>query len=323
MELLTIDVHLEPADLAAALCADVVDGLTASPKELPPKWFYDERGSELFEQITDLDVYYPTRREREILETRAADIAALTRADTLIELGSGTSKKTRLLLDALRDGGTLRRFVPFDVSEPTLRAAAAAIVEEYAGVSVHAVVGDFERHLTTLPGGGRRVVAFLGGTIGNLQPAQREKFFTELRGTMTRDDSFLLGADLVKDPARLVAAYDDALGVTAEFNKNVLAVINRQLGADFQLDAFVHEARWDAEREWIEMALISTRDQPVWIANLDLTVDFGVGERMRTEISAKFRPDGLGTELAATGFALEELWTDSAGDFALCLARPA
>jgi len=323
MERLTIDVHLEPADLVAALRADVVDGLTASPKELPPKWFYDERGSELFEQITELDEYYPTRREREILETRAADIAALTRADTLIELGSGTSKKTRLLLDALRAGGTLRRFVPFDVSEPTLRAAAAAVVDEYAGVSVHAVVGDFEHHLATLPTGGRRVIAFLGGTIGNLQPAQREKFFTGLRGTMSPGDALLLGTDLVKDPARLVAAYDDMAGVTAEFNKNVLAVINRELGGDFQLDAFVHEARWDGEREWIEMALISTRDQQVRIGTLDLTVDFGVGERMRTEISAKFRPDELAAELSATGLTLERLWTDAAGDFALSLARPA
>src|SRR5437588_4294992 len=203
-----VDVHLGPDDLRAALEPDARAGLTATPKELPPKWFYDERGCELFDEITRLPEYYPTRREREILDARAASIADATRADTLVELGSGTSDKTRLLLSALRDRGALRRFVPFDVSEPTLRSAAHAIVDEYPGLDVHAVVGDFEHHLDLLPTGGRRLIAFLGGTIGNLPPEPRAAFLADVVATMADDDCFLLGTDLVNDVGRLVAAYD-------------------------------------------------------------------------------------------------------------------
>jgi L-histidine N-alpha-methyltransferase len=319
---LTIDVHLEPDAMQRALQADVRRGLTTSPKELPPKWFYDERGSQLFEEITRLDEYYPTRREREILETRSRAIASATGADTLVELGSGTSEKTRLLLDALRDAGTLERFVPFDVSEQTLRDAAAAVHLEYPSVAVHAVVGDFERHLRMIPGGGRRLVAFLGGTIGNLVPTARASFLNTIASGLAPGDALLIGTDLVKDRARLVAAYDDARGVTAEFNRNVLHVVNRELGADFDVDRFEHRARYDDASEWIEMHLVASDAMTVKVPALDLVVDFAAGESMRTEISAKFTADRIARELEDAGLRLAHFWTDAHGDFALSLALP-
>jgi len=317
-----VDVHLAPSSAAEALRADVLRGLTATPKTLPPKWFYDERGSELFDEITRLPEYYPTRAERSILVEHAGDVAAACGADTLVELGSGTSEKTRLLLTALREAGGLARFVPFDVDPSVLRAAGAAVAREYPGVAVHAVVGDFERHLPLLPGGGRRLVAFLGSTIGNFEPAPRAEFLRSLASTLAPGDSFLLGTDLVKDPARLVAAYDDSAGVTAAFDRNVLAVVNRELKADFDLDAFDHVARWDAGAEWVEMRLRSRRAQTVSIAALDLTVDFAEGEQMRTEVSAKFRRDRVEDELAAAGLRMTEWWTDADADFGLSLSVP-
>jgi L-histidine Nalpha-methyltransferase len=316
-----VDVHLAATDLNDALRADARRGLTATPKDLPPKWFYDDRGSQLFDEITRLEEYYPTRRERSILEARADDIAVASGADTLIELGSGTSEKTRLLLDALARAELLRRFVPFDVSEQTLRDAATAISGEHPGIEVHAVVGDFERHLDRLPGGGRRLVAFLGGTIGNLPPAARAEFLAAISAGLAPGDSFLLGTDLVKEADRLVRAYDDAAGVTAAFNRNVLAVINRELGADFEVEGFEHVAKWNADEEWIEMWLRSPVAQTVKVPELDLIVEFGAGEEMRTEISAKFRQEKVRTELAAAGLELAEWWTDTEGDFAVSLAR--
>ncbi len=313
-----VDVHLEGDDLTRALANDVHEGLLRLPKELPPKWFYDDRGSELFDEITRLPEYYPTRAERSILDARAGEIARAAGADTLVELGSGTSEKTRLLLRALADAGTLRRFVPFDVSETTLRNAAASVAGEF-GIAVHAVVGDFERHLHTIPTGGTRLVAFLGGTIGNLPPAERAKFLADLAEGLQPGDALLLGTDLVKDPARLHAAYDDAAGVTAEFNRNVLHVVNRTLDADFAVDRFHHVARWNDADEWIEMWLRSDRDQHVTIRALDLTVDFKAEEELRTEISAKFRKPTIEAELAAAGLKLEHWWTDNTGDFALSL----
>ena len=295
-------------------------GLTATPKELAPKYFYDDRGSDLFDRITRLPEYYPTRAERTILKERAGEIAAVSGADTLVELGSGTSEKTRLLLDACAAGGRLRRFVPFDVSEATLRQAAATLAAEYAGVAVHAVVGDFEQHLGLLPGDGRRLVAFLGSTIGNLVPKQRAQFLGDLAAGLAPGDGLLLGTDLVKDPDRLVAAYDDARGVTAEFNRNVLRVVNRDLHADFEPDRFAHVARFDPDEEWIEMRLRSTPGQRVVVADLNLVVDFAAGEEMRTEVSAKFRRSGVEAELAAAGLAMARWWTDPAGDFAVSLA---
>jgi L-histidine N-alpha-methyltransferase len=321
-----IDVHLGPDDMAEALRADARRGLAASPKCLPPKWFYDDRGSQLFDEITRLPEYYPTRAERAILEARADEIAAAAPFDTLVELGSGTSTKTRLLLDALAAGGRLRRFIPFDVSEATLRSAASALSDAYPGLEVHGVVGDFERHLSLIPGGGRRLIAFLGGTIGNLAPAERAKFLGEVAAGMAPGDALLLGTDLVKDVGRLVAAYDDAQGVTAEFNKNVLLVLNRELGADFDVSGFAHRAVWNAEQEWIEMRLRSQCRQNVSVAGLGqgvgggLAVEFAEGEELLTEISAKFRAGGVSHEVGGAGLSIRHWWTDPADDFALSLS---
>jgi L-histidine Nalpha-methyltransferase len=319
---LTVDRHLSAHYLDAALRADVVSGLTGTPKQLRPVWFYDARGSELFEEITRLPEYYPTRAEREILTDRAGEIARLSDADTLVELGSGSSEKTRLLLDALRDRGTLRRYVPVDVSETALLGAARSLREEYPQTAVHAVVADFGAHLGSLPRGGRRLVAFLGSTIGNLTPAERATFLAQLRATLGPGDALLLGTDLVKEASVLVAAYDDAAGVTAEFNLNVLRVLNRELDADFDPDTFEHVARWDAEHEWIEMWLRSRRAQTVKLPGVDLVARFAEGELLRTEISAKFRRDGVRAELAAAGLELARWWTDRAGRFGLSLSIP-
>ncbi|MDQ3890132.1 MAG: L-histidine N(alpha)-methyltransferase [Actinomycetota bacterium] len=318
-----IDVHLTPSARAAALRADVLAGLTAVPKELPPKWFYDQRGSALFEAITRLPEYYLTRREREILTERVGEIAERSAADTLVELGSGSSAKTRLLLDALAAAGRLRRFVPFDTSEATLRASAAAIAEEYRELEVHGLVADFECHLDRIPTRGRRLVALLGSTIGNLPPGERVRFLRDIGSTLRPGDSFLLGTDLVKDVRRLRAAYDDPQGVTAAFNRNVLWVLNRELGATFVPHRFEHVVRFDRENEWIEMRLRSTREQSVLLEGVGLTVEFAEAEEMRTEISAKFRRDRLEAELAAAGLELGEWWTDARGDFALSLSVPA
>ncbi|HET7487563.1 MAG TPA: L-histidine N(alpha)-methyltransferase [Acidimicrobiales bacterium] len=317
---LTVDVHLTPGVLARALRDDVRDGLGCRPLELAPKWFYDERGCELFEQITRLPEYYPTRRERSILAREAAAIAEQAGADTLVELGSGTSEKTRLLLDAMAAAGTLRRIVVFDVSESTIRAAAAALAAEYPGVEVHGVVGDFDHHLGRLPGGGRRLVAFLGSTIGNLRPHERKRFLADVASQLAPGDSFLLGTDLVKSPGRLVAAYDDRAGVTAAFNRNVLAVLNRALGADFDLAAFDHVAQWVGDEEWMDLGLRSRIAQSVTIPDPGLTLELAAGETIHTEISAKFRRHGVESELAGAGLSLAEWWTDDEGDFALSLS---
>jgi L-histidine N-alpha-methyltransferase len=318
-DLITIDAHLTDADVRNALRADVAAGLTATPKTLPPKWLYDERGCELFDQITRMPEYYPTRRERDILAERSEAIARITKADTLVELGSGTSEKTRLLLDALTRAGTLRHFVGFDVAEPTLRDAAVQLSEEYPGLGISGVVGDFQQHLHLLPQRGRRLVVFLGGTIGNLDPGQRAQMLGELSANLRGGDAFLLGTDLLKDRRRLVAAYDDSAGVTAAFNLNVLAVINRELKADFDLGRFDHVARFDEDHERIEMRLRSRGDQLVRIAELDLDVYFDDGEELRTEISTKFRRERVSDELRAAGLQPVVRWTDVAGDYALTL----
>ena len=315
-----IDIHLTDADAGAALRADVRAGLTAVPKVLPPKWFYDARGSQLFEQITELPEYYPTRTEWALLERAADAIAIITAADTLVELGSGSSAKTRLLLDAFRRSGALHRYVPQDVSEPALRQAMDALAAEYADLELHGMVGDFTAHLDRLPAQGRRMVAFLGGTIGNLLPAARTEFLARLRSVLRIGEHFLLGTGLVVDQAVLVPAYDDAAGVTAEFNRNVLHVINRELGADFDVDAFAHRALWDAENEWIEMRLVAGRAMRVTLAELDLVVDFAAGEEMCTEVSAKFRVPGVRATLGEAGFAVTSTWTDPAERHALTLA---
>ena len=316
----TVDVYLGSDYALEALANDVLTGLTKTPKELPPKWFYDDLGSQLFDEITRLSEYYQTRAERSILDTHGRDIARITSADTLIELGSGTSEKTRLLLDALRDAHTLRRFVPFDVSEQTLRNAALAIETEYPGIAVSAIVGDFDHHLAMIPSDGRKLIAFLGGTIGNFAPRQRAHFLNELSNTMQPGDYLLLGTDLVKDPDRLVAAYDDARGVTAAFNKNVLTVMNRELNANFLLEDFDHRAVWDDDQNWIEMRLRARRDVEVKLPALDVIISYARGEEMRTEISAKFSETLVREELAAANLTLTNWWTDEAGDFGVSLA---
>ncbi len=301
----------------AALRADVRHGLTTTPKTLPPKWFYDAHGSELFERITELPEYYPTRAEREILTTRAPEIAAATAARTLIELGSGSSEKTRLLIDALTE---LHTYVPVDVSETALTQAGHALITERPGLHVHALIADFTARLQLPDTPGPRLVAFLGGTIGNLLPAERTEFLTSVRALLSPGDALLLGTDLVKDEEILVRAYDDAAGVTAAFNKNVLSVVNRELGADFDPTAFDHVALWDAQNEWIEMRLRSRTTQTVKIPALDLAVDFTPDEELHTEISAKFREPGVRTELLSADLHLTHWWTDREARFALSLS---
>ncbi|WP_328492517.1 L-histidine N(alpha)-methyltransferase [Streptomyces sp. NBC_00414] len=301
----------------AALRADVLHGLTRTPKTLPPKWFYDALGSELFEKITALPEYYPTRAEAEILAGRAPEIAAATGARTLVELGSGSSEKTRHLLDALP---ALHTYVPVDVSESALTQAGEALLAERPSLAVHALIADFTKDLALPDTPGPRLVAFLGGTLGNLLPAERASFLASVRSLLSPGDALLLGTDLVKDESVLVAAYDDSAGVTAAFDKNVLSVVNRELGADFDPDDFSHVARWNAEEEWIEMRLRARSALTVKIPALDIAVEFAEGEEMRTEVSAKFREEGVRAELAATGFELAHWWTDTEGRFALSLS---
>ncbi len=318
-----VDVHLDPTDWSEHLAAETRRGLVADPPWIPPVWFYDEAGSKLFDEITRLPEYYPTDAEREILRDHADELAELTGAGTLIELGSGTSEKTMLLLEALHRRGCLWRVSPFDVSEEVLRSASGTIAATLPGVQVHAVVGDFHRHLHEVPTDGVALLAFLGSTIGNLDPAQREVFLRQVRGALDTDDWFLVGTDLVKDTDRLLAAYDDAAGVTAAFNLNALSVMNRELGADFDPTAYRHRAHWDEAGRRIEMHLVSGSDQEVGIAGLGgLRLALPAGSHLRTEISTKFTPEGVVAELAAAGLEVVRSWTDSSGDFLLSLARP-
>jgi len=318
----TIDVHLSPDEVQRQMRADALKGLRGREKSIPPVWFYDERGSRLFEEITQLPEYYPTRAERALLERYAPSIAELSKADTLVELGAGACDKTRVLLTALQGTGALSRYVPFDVSDEFLRSAATTLSEEYDDLDIHLVIGDFHHHLAEIPTDGRRMVAFLGGTIGNLNPAQRARFLFDLNCTMSSDDSLLLGTDLVKDPTRLVAAYDDAAGVTADFNRNVLHVLNEQLGGDFDPGNFSHVALWNEDEQWIEMRLRAQESAEVSLAGAGLTVRFDEGEDLLTEISAKFTPERVERELSEAGFVLEEMWGAEDGEFLLSLSHP-
>ena len=316
-----IESHLDDAD-ERSLADDVLDGLTQPFKELPPKHFYDARGAALFDEICEQPEYYPTRAERAILERHAEEIAALTGAVELVELGSGTASKTRVLLDALHAAGTLRRYVPVDVTESVVRECAVELTDEYPGLRVHGVIGDFERHLDRVPAPeGARIVAFLGGTIGNFPPGSRRRMLREIAALLGADGHLLLGTDLVKDPAVLEAAYDDANGVTAEFNRNVLHVLNRELGADFEPEDFEHVALFDREHEWIEMRLRARRTHTTHVREIDLPVRFEAGEEMRTEISAKFTAERIDGDLAAAGLQLVHRFTDPDELFALTLAR--
>jgi len=321
--MIAIDVHLD-ADAAATMARDVRAGLSSYPKELAPKYFYDERGSQLFEQITELPEYYPTRAEREILSDRSAEIlAAAGGPSILVELGSGSAAKTRHLLSAMRDTGSLETYVPVDISEEITHETAACLVDEYPGLAVHGLVCDFEQDLERIPPAaeGSRLIAFLGGTIGNLYPRPRQAFLERIAALFGPGDQLLLGTDLIKDKGRLEAAYDDSAGVTAEFNKNVLEVLNRELGADFDLDLFEHVARYDAEAERMDIRLRSLADQAVRVDGLDLDITFTDGEEMRTEISTKFTRERLESVYAGAGLEMSGWFTDAAGDYALSLAR--
>jgi len=320
--MIAIEVHLD-AEAAATMASDIRRGLQTVPKELSPKYFYDERGSRLFEQITELEEYYPTRAEREILAARSAEIVAAAGAPpALVELGSGSASKTRHLLDAMRGASCLRTYVPVDISEEITHQTAELLVDEYPGLEVRGLVCDFEHHLERIPDtGGERMIAFLGGTIGNLYPYQRRAFMCRIAALMFPGDHFLLGTDLVKDAARLEAAYDDAEGVTAEFNKNVLEVLNRELGADFDLEAFEHVVRYDAAEERMDIRLRALGPQTVRLEDIDLTVEFAAGEELKTEISTKFTRERLEQVYSHAGLELCGWFTDAAGDYALSLAR--
>lgn len=313
-------VVLEPDWASGSLVDDVRRGLTRHPRTLPPRWLYDDHGSALFDQITRLPEYYPFNAERAILEAHAGEIVTASGATTLVELGSGTSEKTRLLLDAFTRTGQLTRFAPVDVSEATLREAAAQIADAYPGLEVTGVVGDFTLHLAHLPRGGRRMVAFLGGTIGNLYLEERTAFLGALADLLEPGDSVLLGTDLVKSADRLVAAYNDQAGVTEEFIRNSLTVVNRELGADFDPSAFSYIPFWDAHMERIDMRLRSEVPQRVTVPGADLVLDLAVGEEIRVEISTKFRVSKIAAELEAAGLVVGRVWTDDPGDFALTLA---
>jgi L-histidine N-alpha-methyltransferase len=319
---ITVEVNLPPGGPLSGMAADVRAGLTRPFKELSPRYFYDERGSELFERITELEEYYPTRCEREVLNTYSEEIcAAANRPASLIELGSGSARKTQVLLDAMREASCLETYCPVDISEEITRDTAERIADEYDGVDVHGLVCDFEFDLERVPVEGPRVIALLGGTVGNFAPHQRAGFLRRISNLLGPDDRFLLGTDLVKDPAILEAAYNDSRGVTAEFNKNVLAVLNRELGADFDIGSFEHVARWDPENLWVDIRLRSLTNQVVNFDALEMLVPFGAGEEMRTEISTKFMRPGLEGIYAEAGLELTDWWTDREGLYALSLAR--
>lgn len=318
---LEIDVHAHPSERIDTLREDALVGLSAPPREIPPKWFYDDLGSVLFDAITRIPEYYPTNCEKALLVEHATELAERSGADTLVEIGSGTSEKTRHLLDAMSSVGRLEQFIAFDVSEAIMRSAVTSIESEYPGIRIRGVVGDFDHHLGLIPKGGRRIVAVLGSTIGNLLPKERELFFKEIAGNLERGDCLLLGLDLVKTPERILAAYDDPHGVTAAFNRNVLAVLNRELGANFDLSKFEHAARWDSDNQWIEMRLRAVESQHVIIKDLNLDFTLSAGEEIRTEISAKFTREGVEAELGDAGLDPAGWFTDEAEDFALSLSR--
>ena len=318
----SVEVILPEDGGRSRMAAEVREGLTRPLKEISPRYFYDERGSELFERITELPEYYPTRCEREILETRAGDIVSSAKPSSLIELGSGSAAKSRILLDEMKKAGSLEAYCPVDISEEITRQTAAQIADEYDGVEVRGLISDFEHDFVSLPVGAPRLVAFLGGTIGNLMPEGRAEFLDGIVGLLDPEDRFLVGVDLVKDPETLVAAYDDAQGVTAEFNLNVLNVLNRELSGNLDLEGFEHVALWDPENLWIEMRLRSLAEQQARLDSIDLDLRFDRGEEVRTEISTKFVRPGLEEILREAGLELTDWFSDEDGKFALALAAP-
>jgi L-histidine N-alpha-methyltransferase len=322
-EQIEIEVHLPAGGALAGLAEDVREGLSSPFKELPPKYFYDERGSELFERITELEEYYPTRAERAILEAEAGAIVGAAAPSILIELGSGAAAKTRSLLDAMRSAGSLETYVPVDISEEITRRVAAELISEYEGLRVHGIVCDYETHLERVPRSEGALIAFLGGTIGNFRPGPRRAFLARIATLMYPEDRFLLGTDLVKESARLEAAYNDRAGVTAEFNRNVLHVLNRELDADFEPEQFEHVAFFDPDNEWVDIRLRSRSEQFIDVRALDMRVHFARNEEIRTEISTKFTRERLEASYADAGLELVEWWTDPDDLYALSLARRA
>jgi dimethylhistidine N-methyltransferase len=311
----------ERDDIDAQLAGDVQAGLSNNPKALPSRWLYEGVGSELFERITHLDEYYPTRAERAILAEHASSVAVLSGATTVVELGSGASDKTTLLLDAFEQVGQLAAFVAVDVAEPVLRNSVAQLSHRYPRAAVTGLVADFGEDLLSMIQGSERLVAFLGGTIGNLAPTERRALLCHLAEFLDEDEHLLIGTDLVKDPCRLLAAYDDPGGVTAAFEKNVLRLVNSRLGANFDLDRFSYVVRWDPGAELIEMGLRSEGEQDVTVEALDFSVHFDDNEVLLTEISTKFTLSGIAEEISAVGFATVEQWLDPVGDYALTLVR--
>jgi L-histidine N-alpha-methyltransferase len=310
------------AEARSTLYEATLRSLQAQVKALPSVWLYDEQGSQLYEEITRLPEYYLPGRESEILCARADAVARRTQANTLVELGAGTAMNTRLLLDALEAVGTLERFVPLDVSEQTLRASAQAIAAAYREISVHAIVGDFERDLGALPTNGRLLIAFLGSTIGNLYPKQRKKFFEAVATALGREDALLVGIDLVKDAARIEAAYNDSRGVTEAFVRNALTAVNTELRATFDQHRFAYQARWDPGREWMDIGLRAREAHTVSIERLELEVAFQESEPLRVEVSSKFRREQFEREAAEARLRVESWWTDRAADFAVALVVP-
>ena len=316
-----IDVQLDEQQWGKHLAEQTREGLISPTPWMPPVWFYDERGSDLFDQITRLPEYYPTEAERAILAVHSDEIASITNANTLVELGSGTSDKTRLLIDALRRHGSLQTFGPMDCAESTLRDASEQIAAQHPGLVISGLVGDFNAHLAHLPRGGNRLIAFLGSTIGNFNPEGRAAFLAHLGSIADPGDYILLGTDLVKSESRLEDAYNDSQGVTAEFNLNALAVMNRELDADFDLAGFKHHAPWVADKSRIEMRLIALGEQHVSIPGLGITLAIADGEWIQTEVSTKFTAPQVASELAGVGLDVVRQWTDPAGDFLVTLAR--
>jgi L-histidine Nalpha-methyltransferase len=314
-----IDVDLDDGSLAS-LAEDIRAGLSASLKQLPPKYLYDERGSRLFELITKLPEYYPSRAEQEILDHFGDEIVATVEPEELVELGPGSARKTNALLDPMVAAGGDVTYVPVDVSESAVREAASRLAATYESLHVHGVVADFEDDLERLDhNGSRRLIAFLGGTIGNLDRAERRRFLKRMRSLLDFEDRFLIGTDLIKDKARLEAAYDDSAGVTAEFNRNVLHVINARLDANFKPARFGHIAFYDEAAKRIEMRLRAREAHDVSIRGLDMEVHFERNEDIRTEISCKFTRPSLERELAAAGLELMSWYTDDERLFALSL----
>jgi L-histidine Nalpha-methyltransferase len=323
MTSLHLDRHLPPDLSTNALRADAREGLTAAGKYIPSKWIFDATGTGLWEKITQLPEYYPFRTERDILMAVADEIGAITQASSIVELGSGSAVKTNILLDALRRTGTIQTYISIDISESALIAAGERLMAEYPGLSVRAVLADFETQAETIAMDecpAPRLVLFLGGTIGQFTSAQRAEFLRKLHGVFRPGDMLLLGVDLVKDPAELIAAYDDSAGVSTAFNKNLFTVLNAQVGADFNLDNFDYVVTWEDKSERLAMYEQSRIDQVVRLPDIALSIELAAGERIWTGISAKFRRDGIRADLEAAGFSLQHWWTDPDGRYGLSLS---